>query len=106
MLCCAEVLRGMAMNITIRNNRILVTNAELGEHFPKVIGDLVIDLKGRVKVQTATPFFTDLARIDPRILIGISEVLDVTSETRIAVKLKKKIDKIANEKIGNEELAG
>jgi hypothetical protein len=36
------------MEITIRNNRIYVNKAELGPHFPGLVGNFIVDAKGRV----------------------------------------------------------
>jgi hypothetical protein len=83
------------MNITIRNNRIYVENAELGNHFPGLFSNLIIDLKGRVNVQTSTSFYTDLACLDPDILRSISEKLDAEQNNKSLMKLKTRIDMTA-----------
>ena len=89
------------MNITIRNNRIYVEHAELGTRFPDLISDLVIDPKGRVKVQISVPFYTDLNCLHPSILFDIAKKLDAEQDNRTLMKLKKKIDRIAHAKLVN-----
>jgi hypothetical protein len=84
---------GGMMDITIGNNRIYVKNVSLGQHFPGVVGDLIVDTKGRVNVTTPASFYTDLDCIDQSILQNVSAKLENEANNRTLMKLKKKIDR-------------
>jgi len=80
------------MEITIRNNRIYVKKAELGQHFPGLVSDFIVDAKGRVNVTSPASFYTSL---DPSILSSIAQNLETSAHNKTLMKLTKKIERIA-----------
>ena len=86
------------MNITIRNNRIYVEHAELGQHFPGLVGDFIVDANGRMNVTSPASFHTSL---DPSLLLSIAKHLETEAHNKTLMKLKKKIDRIAHAKLVN-----
>ena len=89
------------MDITIRSNRIYVKNVQLGQHFPDVVGDLIVDNKGRVNVKTPASFYTDLDCIDQSILQNVFAKLENEADNRTLMKIRKKIERSINRSRGS-----
>lgn len=87
------------MNIIIRNNRVYVENAELGNRFLGLVGNLVINPKGRVKVHTSVSFYTDLDCLDSPLLSDILKRLNVEQDNKTLEKLRKKLSRLALTKL-------
>jgi hypothetical protein len=78
-----------------------VENAELGNRFPGLVGNLVIDTKGRVKVYTSVFFYTDLDCLDSYLLSSILERLNAEQNNKTLLRLRKKLSRLALTKLGN-----
>jgi hypothetical protein len=78
-----------------------VENAELGNRFPGLVGNLVIDPKGRVKVYTSVFFYTDLDCLDSYLLSSILERLNAEQNNKTLLRLRKKLSRLALTKLGN-----
>ena len=84
-------------DIAIRHNSVHVKNVNLGKHFSNMVGELIVDRFGRVKVIVGSTFFlyTDLQCLPPTILGSISERLQEEATNRILLNIQKRIDAIA-----------
>ena len=83
------------MEITNRNNRIYVKKAELGQHFPGLVSDFIVDAKGRVNVTSPASFYTRLDCLDPSILSSMAQNLETNAHNKTLMKLTRKIERIA-----------
>lgn len=81
------------LEIIIRNNRVYLKKANLGENFSDLIADLSVDKYGKVKVKTKSnpSFNTNLNHLSPKILTAISKRLEKETSNRALAQIKKKI---------------
>lgn len=81
------------LEIIIKQNRVYVKNANLGENFSDLLADLTVDKYGRVKVKIRSnlSFNTNLPYLPSTILTAVSERLEKKERNKNLLQIGKKI---------------